>query len=278
MAVAGAANPQQAPTHKQSVLTARTSKDKEFAESRTSPMSGVDRNSFPLGSTVWLGSYGTGYAFGEKRPEGTIYRLAAKDHMWEWASVDGKEKGAITFGREFRMGSLTVLAYPYPEELTLICFDAARPEQKAFHGLKYFPYDSRYAVSAKLRLYPQPEKVTLATSRQLEKTFYRSAEITFTLAGKPCRLAAFKSELTGPAADTLFIPFTDLTTGKQSYAAGRFIEIPDPRTTDFTLDFNEAFNPLCNYADTYNCPRPPKENALPVAIKAGEMTYGSGKH
>ena len=166
------------------------------------------------------------------------------------------------------------MAYPNPTELTLICFDATRAEQKAFRGLRYFAYDEQYAVPAKLHVYPQPATVVMATSRHTEKTFYRYAECLFTIGATPCRLGVFKSELSGPNAETLFIPFTDLTTGKQSYPAGRFLEIPDPHVADFMLDFNEAFNPLCNYADTYNCPRPPKENALSVAIRAGEMTYG----
>lgn len=278
LAFLGAESPPQAPSREEVVLAERAKKDKEFAQSRTSPVAGVDRSSFPLGSTVWLGAYGTGYATGDKPPKGTRFRLSAKKRKWQWESMAGRKRGAITLGKEFRMGGYTVLAYPYAGELTLICFDAARPERKAFRGLKYFPYEARFAVPAKLRPFPQPEKVTLATSRQLEKTFYRVAEILFVADGKPCRLAAFKAELTGPGAGILFIPFTDLTSGKQSYPAGRFFEIPDPHTTDFTLDFNEAFNPLCNYADTYNCPRPPRENGLPVAIKAGEMTYASGKH
>jgi hypothetical protein len=37
------------------------------------------------------------------------------------------------------------------------------------------------------------------------------------------------------------------------------------------IDFNLAYNPACAFSDLYNCPIPPKENALKVKIRAGEM-------
>ena len=40
------------------------------------------------------------------------------------------------------------------------------------------------------------------------------------------------------------------------------------------IDFNKAYNPYCAYATGYNCPIPPRENNLPIAINAGEMNFG----
>lgn len=269
---------QPGPSRESKVLAERADKDATFAKSPTSPMAGVDRRTFPAGTTVWLGTFGTGYATGQAPSEGGRFRLETKDQRWAWASLDGPENGWVTPGKEFRMGTRTVVAYPQPEALTVLCFDTTRPERQAFAGLTYFNYDPGYALQATLRPVSPPVKVIMATSRNLEKTFFRCADILFTVAGKPCRLAAYKYELTGPESDILFIPFTDLTTGKETYAAGRFLEIPDPHASGFTLDFNQAFNPLCNYSDSYNCPRPPVENALSVAIRAGELTYGRGGH
>ena len=76
--------------------------------------------------------------------------------------------------------------------------------------------------------------------------------------------------------DYLFLPFTDATTGNETYDAGRYIDlkIEDTRTPEVILDFNKAYNPYCAYvSDIYNCPIPPKENRLPVAIRAGEMKF-----
>ncbi len=77
----------------------------------------------------------------------------------------------------------------------------------------------------------------------------------------------------------LFLPFTDLTNGDQTYGGGRYIDLSraDVEKKEVWIDFNHAYNPWCAYSDGYNCPVPPRENALPVAILAGEMMY-SGPH
>jgi len=40
-----------------------------------------------------------------------------------------------------------------------------------------------------------------------------------------------------------------------------------------TIDFNKAYNPYCAYSTGYNCPIPPAENYLPIAVKAGEKNF-----
>ena len=77
----------------------------------------------------------------------------------------------------------------------------------------------------------------------------------------------------GSALEGLFIAFRDATTSRETYGAGRYLQIDEPQTEEFVLDFNRAFNPLCNYSDAYNCTLPLRENHLKVAINAGEKTY-----
>ena len=80
--------------------------------------------------------------------------------------------------------------------------------------------------------------------------------------------------------DYLFIPFTDLTSGNESYAGGRYFDFKSSDILDnkFELDFNKAYNPYCAYiSNRYSCPIPPKENNLSVAIRAGEKEFGK-KH
>jgi hypothetical protein len=78
----------------------------------------------------------------------------------------------------------------------------------------------------------------------------------------------------------LFIPFTDVTNGTDTYEGGRYIDIStsDIRDNKLTLDFNKAYNPYCCYTNGYNCPIPPKENELTIAVNAGEMKYTKGVH
>jgi uncharacterized protein (DUF1684 family) len=75
----------------------------------------------------------------------------------------------------------------------------------------------------------------------------------------------------------LFLPFTDATTGEETYEGGRYIDLKmeDIRGNTVLLDFNKAYNPYCAYVSgLYNCPIPPKENHISVAIRAGEKKYG----
>jgi uncharacterized protein len=72
----------------------------------------------------------------------------------------------------------------------------------------------------------------------------------------------------------LFLPFTDLTTGKQTHGGGRFLDLKIPDNDEIIIDFNKAYNPLCAYGNPkYSCPIPPKENYLEIKIKAGERKY-----
>ena len=116
-------------------------------------------------------------------------------------------------------------------------------------------------------------QVKMLTSQNLEKTFYRFAKLHFKIAGKELTLTAFKYSLEGEGAKYLFIPFKDSTNDKETYGVGRFMDINDPGVKEFILDFNLAYNPLCNYSPAYNCPIPPLENFLEVPIRAGEQIY-----
>ena len=113
----------------------------------------------------------------------------------------------------------------------------------------------------------------MLTSRNLKKTFYRYARLVFEVDGEDQELTAYKSTLTGEGSESLFVPFRDATTSRETYGAGRFMDLDEPESEEFVLDFNRAYNPLCNYSPAYNCAIPPRENHLQVAIRAGEKTY-----
>jgi len=113
----------------------------------------------------------------------------------------------------------------------------------------------------------------MLTSRSLKKTFYRYATIRFPVDGQEQELTAFTGTLTGEGSDGLFIPFREATSGRETYGAGRYLDFDEPPSEHFVLDFNRAYNPLCNYSPGFNCPIPPRENRLQVAIRAAELTY-----
>jgi uncharacterized protein (DUF1684 family) len=134
----------------------------------------------------------------------------------------------------------------------------------------YFPIDPALAVPAAFRENPPAsrQRVEMQTSSREPRQMERVGVLEFTLQGQSLRLSAFRE--VGEPDDRLFVPFTDLTTGKDTYQAGRYLDISRSRTGVYVVDFNLAYNPYCYYNSTYDCPYPPKENRLQVAIPAGE--------
>ena len=148
--------------------------------------------------------------------------------------------------------------------------DAAAPIPFEAHGkflpLAYFPIDPAFAVPAAFTEDPPAARprMEMQTSTHQPRLMERIGTLAFTLQGQALRLAAFRE--VGETTDRLFVPFTDLTTGKQTYQAGRYLDIARSPTGIYVVDFNLAYNPYCYYNPTYDCPYPPKENRLPVAI------------
>lgn len=71
---------------------------------------------------------------------------------------------------------------------------------------------------------------------------------------------------------SLLLVFADLTTGSETKAPGRFLEIDRPPgiAGKVRLDFNRAYLPPCAFSDEFNCPLPPREHRLAVPVRAGE--------
>ena len=92
--------------------------------------------------------------------------------------------------------------------------------------------------------------------------------LEFSLKGQKLSLAAFVEEGTQPS-NACSCPFADLTTGKETYPAGRYLDLQPTATGFYTIDFNQAYNPTCAYNESYECPYPPPSNRLKVAIRAG---------
>ena len=134
--------------------------------------------------------------------------------------------------------------------------------------LAYFPIDPDYKVGAVLKPSNDTTVIQMPTSTGGLAQMRRVGTLEFTVKGHPLTLTAFRE--VGAATDGLFVPFTDLTTGTETYAAGRFLEFEPETTGIYEIDFNRAFIPYCYYSPTYECPYPPAENRLQIPIRAGE--------
>jgi uncharacterized protein (DUF1684 family) len=135
-----------------------------------------------------------------------------------------------------------------------------------------------------MRLTPEAKQFEMPTHSGKTKLYRQYGLLTFKVKNKACSLQVFQSQTLikdTKYKDHLFVPFTDLTTYEQTYGGGRYIDLSlaEVQAGKIIIDFNKAYNPYCAYAEGYNCPIPPRENRLPVAIKAGEKLYGKeGAH
>jgi uncharacterized protein (DUF1684 family) len=144
-----------------------------------------------------------------------------------------------------------------------------------FKHLNYFEPNELFRVECKVKI-SKGEEFDMLTSRGEKKQFRRYGYLKFKLKGKRFKLPIYQSirlMKMDKYKDYIFIPFTDLTSGKDTYGGGRYIETTIPKSKNYILDFNYAFNPYCHYTTGYNCCIPPAENFLNIEIKAGEKKY-----
>lgn len=145
--------------------------------------------------------------------------------------------------------------------------DTASPARRDFRGLAWFPISESYRVRG--RFVPHRTPVTMSIPNVLgEVTPWPSpGYVVFTLGGRELQLHPV---LEGENARELFFILRDATTGHETYPGGRFLYTELPRDGEVVLDFNKAISPPCAFTAFATCPLPPKENALPVRIEAGE--------
>lgn len=141
-------------------------------------------------------------------------------------------------------------------------------DRDKFLPLSYFPIDENYAVPAQLQLLPTREPLQMPTSTGTLREMERVGTLVFNLKGQPLKLTAFIEA--GAPLTRLFVPFSDLTSGTETYQAGRYMDLDPTPTGIYIVDFNVAYHPYCYYNPEYVCPIPPKENRLNAPVRAGE--------
>ena len=150
----------------------------------------------------------------------------------------------------------------------VVVIDPDAPREKL--APRWFPYSATYRFV--LSLEPAKEKIALESTRERDRTAERVGWFSFTLEGREQRLAATRLLEPGVPEDSLQIFFKDRTNGRETYHIGRYIDLDALDDGTYLVDFNRAYNPACAFSPHYNCPVPPLENRLEVAVRAGEMT------
>ncbi len=198
--------------------------------------------------------------------------LSKTDGQWKimniiWQSDPKKEYNHLEDVVAFQ----TELNNTYSDIKTSILSDKARKKFVSGGGHPFYELDEKYRIEAKLTVYENPEQIGFKTStaRIAEYNIYGKAE--FELDGKRFQLLIYQSPTeTEGYEDYLFLPFTDLTSGEESYGAGRYMDLRIPEDkTKIVLDFNKTYQPYCAYTKGYSCPIPPSENFIDHKIEAG---------
>jgi uncharacterized protein (DUF1684 family) len=147
-------------------------------------------------------------------------------------------------------------------------------ERAAFSALPVFDYDPSARVAAQIELAPS-ESLEIATSGEQPMRFERFGRIEFELFNNSVSLDVFWLETYGGG---IFLPFRDMTAGKETYGAGRYL-LDTVKGADLgndgdelVLDFNFAYNPSCSYDPRWVCPLAPRSNHLPIEVRAGERS------
>ena len=135
--------------------------------------------------------------------------------------------------------------------------------------LHYYEPDPVYRVPAALEVAPKQPIYEIPTSTGVIRPMQRVGVLEFALNGEPMRLAAL-AEAPVRSIESLFIMFKDPTNETETYAGGRYLDLPRTASGLYDLDFNRAYNPYCYYNEDYDCPYPPRENWLTAVVPAGE--------
>jgi uncharacterized protein (DUF1684 family) len=143
-------------------------------------------------------------------------------------------------------------------------------QRRAFHGLNYFDENPQLVIHASVDSDVEPGEVRMSTTGGEEQVYHRYGLVRFRVDDQPAQLVLYSSD----DSDELFVPFRDATSGRDTYGAGRYLEV-EAHGDHVTIDFNYAYNPSCAYDPAYSCPLPPPENWLKVPIRAGEKVFAA---
>jgi uncharacterized protein (DUF1684 family) len=147
---------------------------------------------------------------------------------------------------------------------------------KSFQTLDFYPPNEQFFVVAKFIRTENEQPFEMKTTTARKPVYVKYGEAHFSINGESFQLNIYKNiELSKKKEykDYLFLPFSDLTCGNESYIGGKYIDMKIPQGDTIVIDFNTSYNPYCAYNPKYSCPKVPLENDLKIAIRAGVKKF-----
>jgi len=171
-------------------------------------------------------------------------------------------------GAEYReFWDKTEMEYKNPLESPL-----SKAEIADFKGIPKYDYNPKYRVEARWKPTPNEKPFKIEETGPRRSTYQKVAEVHFKIGEDSLKLAAYQNlslMRTAGFENYIFMPFTDMSNGFDTYGGGRYLDFDKPKGNKTIIDFNTAYNPYCAYSDKFSCPIPPRENHLNIRIPAG---------
>jgi len=238
-----------------------------FRDGHRSPLAAVARHDFVAGKPMTFGSADSSDVVLEGLAPAAATIRVVSDHFE--IDRDGKTERLQPGGGRLELGRYT-LRLSHQNFPAVLVLDPANPRLREGPFPAWFDPDPQYRVEAHLvGDAPQHEEIVLST-RGNKRHALRLGQLEFSLQGKTLRLTALRLLEPGAGEAEVSVFFRDATTGHESYPVGRYVEAESLGGDRYALDFNRAYNPTCAFSPLYNCPIPPRENVLPIAVRAGE--------
>ena len=134
--------------------------------------------------------------------------------------------------------------------------------------------DPEFVFKSKLYEYEKKDTIIIYGTKGEKRSAVRYGYVKISYKGKDYHINVYEGT-TRDGENYFSIWFTDMTTGKETYGVGRYIdfELNPDKNFVYTIDFNLAYNPYCAYSPDYSCAIPSKEDHIDLAIEAGEKSF-----
>ena len=177
--------------------------------------------------------------------------------------------GGITTPTIVTTGSVSFFVHKYGEHYGIRIKDSQNPAIRGFGGCIWYPVNPYYRLRGQYVPHPEAQHVPITTSRNTLTEYKSPGVLKFEIRRQTLQLL-----VTGRTGNKLSLILRDLTAGKGTCAAVRFLTVEIDNQNIADIDFNRTYNPPCAFTEFATCPLPPPEHVVPVAIEAGERYEG----
>jgi len=174
-----------------------------------------------------------------------------------------------------KLGSLLINVIKRGDKVGVRVKDTESQTRREFKGLEYYPIDPKWRIEARFEPYQPAKAIPITNVLGMTEDEASPGALAFEVDGKTYRIDPILEK----GETDLFVMIADLTTGKETYGAGRYLYVSPPDANGkVVIDFNKTYSPPCAFTNFATCPLPPQQNHLPFRIDAGEKKYAGTVH